>query len=477
MNFKKEIKKNKGITLIALVVTIIVLLILAGISIAMLTGQNGILNRAAEAKNSTETAQTDEQVKLSVAEALSNGLGKITEENLREALNNNVGAGKYELTGDAINGWTIKAADKTYNISGNGSISGGEDEDPLKPSDYNIYVYLYDDGTLSLGRENESIPNKKVLKEYGNIKDENYTSELIDGNMVANTPWFEERESIKNVIILSEIYPKNTANWFAQCSNLNTINNIEKLETEYVTDMSYMFQNCINISSLDVSSFDTSNVTDMSFMFAGRHENKMSLTEIKGLEKFNTSKVTNMSTMFQNCINLLSLDVSSFDTSNVTDMSYMFAGGNENKMSLTEIKGLEKFNTSKVTNMSTMFYNCVNLSSLDVSNFDTSNVTDMSFMFTGGYENKMSLTEIKGIEKFNTSKVTNMKCMFQNCINLSSLDLSSFDTSNVTDMSYMFSQTKNLKNIYVGPNWTMKNVTSSNYMYSNSGVSSTTTKS
>ena len=43
-------KRDKGITLIALVVTIIVLLILAGISISMLTGQNGILKRATEAK-------------------------------------------------------------------------------------------------------------------------------------------------------------------------------------------------------------------------------------------------------------------------------------------------------------------------------------------------------------------------------------------------------------------------------------------
>ena len=55
---------NKGITLIALVVTIIVLLILAGISIAMLTGQNGILNRAAEAKEKTGVAQEDESQKL-----------------------------------------------------------------------------------------------------------------------------------------------------------------------------------------------------------------------------------------------------------------------------------------------------------------------------------------------------------------------------------------------------------------------------
>ena len=65
-------KNNRGITLIALVVTIIVLLILAGISISMLTGQNGILNRATEAKEKTETSSVDEKRKLAQAEALMN---------------------------------------------------------------------------------------------------------------------------------------------------------------------------------------------------------------------------------------------------------------------------------------------------------------------------------------------------------------------------------------------------------------------
>ncbi len=63
-------EKNAGITLIALVVTIIVILILAGISISMLMGQNGILNRASEAKKKTEIASIDEQRKLAQAEAL-----------------------------------------------------------------------------------------------------------------------------------------------------------------------------------------------------------------------------------------------------------------------------------------------------------------------------------------------------------------------------------------------------------------------
>ena len=69
---RDTLRRNKGITLIALVVTIIVLLILAGISIAMLTGQNGILNRAAEAKEKTRVAQEDEQKTLQGYEDIMN---------------------------------------------------------------------------------------------------------------------------------------------------------------------------------------------------------------------------------------------------------------------------------------------------------------------------------------------------------------------------------------------------------------------
>lgn len=63
-------KNNKGITLIALVVTIIVLLILAGVSIAMLTGQNGILTRASEAGKDTAIANAKEKVTLAINEAI-----------------------------------------------------------------------------------------------------------------------------------------------------------------------------------------------------------------------------------------------------------------------------------------------------------------------------------------------------------------------------------------------------------------------
>ena len=121
---KNRKMQEKGITLIALVVTIIVLLILAGISISMLTGQNGILNRASEAKQNTGTAQTEELVKLSVTDALTQGLGSLTDVNLKTALNNNIGAGKYEISGDATSGWTVTVNGKEFKIDSTGKIGG-----------------------------------------------------------------------------------------------------------------------------------------------------------------------------------------------------------------------------------------------------------------------------------------------------------------------------------------------------------------
>ena len=63
---KQKLKENKGITLIALVITILVLLILAGVSIAMLTGDNGIIKQATNAKEKTEEAQEEENIKLAI---------------------------------------------------------------------------------------------------------------------------------------------------------------------------------------------------------------------------------------------------------------------------------------------------------------------------------------------------------------------------------------------------------------------------
>ena len=77
---RKQIRqKNKGITLIALVITIIVLLILVGVSIATLTGENGILSRAEESKKKTELEGLIEEVELAKSAMIADNKGDATQ--------------------------------------------------------------------------------------------------------------------------------------------------------------------------------------------------------------------------------------------------------------------------------------------------------------------------------------------------------------------------------------------------------------
>ena len=85
MRFKT--KEAKGITLIALVITIIVLLILAGVTIATLTGDNGILGKANDAKTQTEQAKEDENLKIAIAGSYGTD-GKLNLKDLKDNLEN-----------------------------------------------------------------------------------------------------------------------------------------------------------------------------------------------------------------------------------------------------------------------------------------------------------------------------------------------------------------------------------------------------
>ena len=69
---KKSLKVSNGITLIALVITIIVLLILAGISISMLSGDNSILQKVTTAKTSSERAEAKEQAQMDIMAYIAN---------------------------------------------------------------------------------------------------------------------------------------------------------------------------------------------------------------------------------------------------------------------------------------------------------------------------------------------------------------------------------------------------------------------
>ena len=117
---KKIFKSTKGITLIALVVTIIILLILAGISIAMLTGNNGVLTQAKSAKERTGEKGEQERVNLAASSAMTLGMGTITTENLNKAIQDEFGADK-SVTGTGP--WTYQGEYAKYKIEKAGTVA------------------------------------------------------------------------------------------------------------------------------------------------------------------------------------------------------------------------------------------------------------------------------------------------------------------------------------------------------------------
>jgi len=185
--------------------------------------------------------------------------------------------------------------------------------------------------------------------------------------------------------------------------NVDSINNMNVLDTSMVTKMLCMFD-CTGRSSsvftLDLGdNFDTSNVTNMSSMFSMTGQFSRVFTLDLG-DKFDTSKVTNMNGMFAGTggsSTVFTLDLGDkFDTSNVTDMNSMFLSTGENSTKFTLDLG-GKFDTKNVTSMSSMFFwtgkNSTKFT-LDLGDkFDTRNVTDMGGMFalTGENSTKFKL--------------------------------------------------------------------------------------
>ena len=330
------------------------------------------------------------------------------------------------------------------------------------------YIATYESSTQTLTFKEyagETLPeNSVVVKDKmtvaiinKNLENGTIVHIVFDESFSTYTPTslFQFFYGLKNLETITDLNYLNTEkvtnmySMFYNCSKLTSLD-VTKFNTANVTDMSYMFYNCSSLTSLDVTHFNTAKVTDMGYMFRGCS----SLTSLD-VTHFNTENVKDMSRMFYNCSSLTSLDVTHFNTANVTSMSNMFYGCS-GLISLD----VTNFNTANVTNMSDMFAGCSKLTSLDVTNFNTANVTDMSYMFT----NCAALTSLD-VRNFNTAKVTNMERMFLECSALLSLDVRNFNTANVTDMSYMFANCVVLTSLYL-TNFNTEKVTDMNSMFS-----------
>ena len=312
---------------------------------------------------------------------------------------------------------------------------------------------------------------------------------------------------------------------FSSCSSLTSLD-VTHFNTANVTNMSTMFYNCSKLTSLDVTHFNTAKVTNMYSMFRNclalttiYASSKFVTTlvsdsrfmfynceKLKGEEEWKNDKATDKTyakieggyfsraiprvkyadgtltfflaskeTLGENEYELnsgkklpewvkhtFSITKVVFDTSfaNARPTScYKWFFWCEN---LNQVEGIKNLNTKEVTDMADMFYECRDLSSLDVSGFNTEKVTDMSGMF---YE-CISL-KLLDVAKFNTANVKSMSNMFYRCNNLDLLDVSDFNTANVTNMQGMFYSCPALTTIYASDKFVTGQVTDGSNMFSN----------
>ena len=168
---------ERGITLVALVVTIVVLLILAGVSVATLTGSNGILTKASETKTKVETAQEKEELQMAVmaSQMEETNTLEIKKENLENAIKQQFGTNKdFAVTDNGDGSFLVNMndtqrmyyVDETGEVIGDSKILKISNEEELKAfrDDVNSgntyegwYVYLANDITLDINEEWEPI--------------------------------------------------------------------------------------------------------------------------------------------------------------------------------------------------------------------------------------------------------------------------------------------------------------------------------
>ena len=384
-----------------------------------------------------------------------------------------------------------------------------------------------------------SASSSKYIATYESSTQTLTFKEFVGETLPKNSAWVEDgttvgaiNEKLGNGTIVHIVFHKSFSTYtptslykfFVNLTKLKTITGLEYLNTEKVTNMSYMFFNCSSLTSLDVTHFNTAKVTNMNRLFAYCS----SLTSLD-VTHFNTAKVTNMNSMFEGCSSLTSLDVTYFNTANVTGMNNMFYSCS----ALTTIYASDNFVTDKVEYSYNMFYDCTSLKGTTLeyvasktdhnyancgtdgyftpgcgyAEFDNATGT-LTFSYKvvkpeGAYDLNVEITEpgwrthkneikkvvfdasfanarptscyywfyecknlvnIEGIENLNTEKVTNMDLMFASCSALTSLDVTKFNTAKVRNMYSMFMKCSGLKSLDV-TNFDTGNVISMAYMF------------
>ena len=251
--FKKSLKASNGITLIALVITIIVLLILAGISIQMLTGDNGILTRAGQAKERNDEAQIIEEARMDILAEITENKGKdITEKQLKDVLLKYFNSS--EVNELDIQGNLAESTDKLTTIDGKYKIKVSDiysgNIQPIEPG-----LYDQETGTLKMSWD-DLVQNGLIAETNGVVScgtnNERYNLEgklVFPSNITKiNYNAFTGYTKLREVILpngLNEI----KAQAFLACSGITGTLKIPNSVTEIDASA---FSNCTGITKLEL---------------------------------------------------------------------------------------------------------------------------------------------------------------------------------------------------------------------------------
>ena len=258
---------------------------------------------------------------------------------------------------------------------------------------------------------------------------ENYIILYYNSNSTYNNGFINEyRTKISYIINENKYYEGNST------LNITSGSKVKLFFSTTITSFEYFFasifdKNVANIESIDFSNFDLSLVTSFNSSFRGCRSLKTIIFSN------NISSILDLQYMFYQCISIESIDLTNFNTSLVTNMKGTFYQCS----SLITIN-LSNFNTSSVTNMEEIFNRCTSLKSIILSNFDTSSVQSMEEMFSGC----ISL-ELLDISNFNLKNINNHNNMFYECENLRYINFLDIQTSD-TFLNYI-QGTNGLNNI------------------------------
>ena len=229
-----------------------------------------------------------------------------------------------------------------------------------------LYAGIYDSATKKYTFKEVSVEEVS----------QNENAHLIyDGMKISDLPNYASLEKVVFEESFKKFKPTTLSSFFKELKSLTSISGLENLNTTHVTDMSKMFYNCNNLSSLNLSQFNTGNVEKMNEMFYYCRELKS-----LDLSAFNTAKVNNMYRMFYYCF-VRTIDLSSFNTANVENMDEMFAGASL----VVNIYTSESFKTDKLTTSKYMFYLCTKLPNFNKDEVDATHAN----YGAGGYFKKI----------------------------------------------------------------------------------------